>query len=106
MRNEELREFISDYLLDKNYKAYSENNGNNKFDNVFAKGFVVIKIMQHGKMLWVKDTNPESKYYHVLYCLTPENKIEADALFRMLAIERKEMGNKAWKELKNSLKNV
>lgn len=91
--NRRIREFFIGYMKGKFYQ---------NFGKKLEKGYVVITIMNGGRRIRGTDTNPEHKFPHIFTCLTPENIQQADALYHMFELEKKEMGKEIYKKIKGS----
>ena len=98
------REFFVDFLKEKGYKQH---------EGLYSKGFVIIRLMFSGKMLSIKDANPDhirdknaSKTIDIAFCKTPCNLNEADVLYKLLGLGMKEIGSKAYKRLNKGNKKV
>lgn len=96
MSNKEKVQFFTDYLLDKGYIQQE--------DNSFINGFVTIRFMMGGTRVRGTDSNPEHAYYPIAIFLTPTNITEAGVIYNLLEIERKEVGSKAWKKIREQRK--
>jgi hypothetical protein len=92
MNNREIKEFFISYLEDRGY---------NNHDGKLSKGFVIINFMANGKMIRATDENPNHSHQHIVSCQTPKNIEDADCWFRLLDIDKKEVGSNAWKVIKN-----
>lgn len=91
--NRKIREFFIGYMKGKFYELDGKK---------LKKGFVVLTLMNSGRRVRGTDTNPDHKFPHIFTCLTPVNLEQADALYDMFELERKEMGKEIYKKLKGS----
>ena len=89
-------------LTENYFTSFLEERGYKRYDNKFTKGFVIVTMMGNYKRCWMEDKNPRHKYPHIVTSLSPTNLQEAEILFKLLEIERKEIGTKNWKKLKKN----
>ena len=81
------------YLDERNYKKHDKNK--------YSKGYIIITLIgRQGNYISMIDTNPDHKLSKLGLCKTPTNIIESDILFKLFELEKKEIGTKAWKQIK------
>jgi len=90
--NRKTREFFIGYMKGRLYEV---NEGN------LFKGYVRLIFMNGGFRVRATDMNPEHKFPHIVLCLTPTNKQEADVFYKLLEFNVKEIGVKADRLRKN-----